>query len=158
MQWLITKTTYYFSQFCGLAKQFFPLVSPGLAQVAACSCRLAVWLKWKQQSGLGQRYGNLDCFITSMRLCILDTSFLTCQETRVGAAVSPKILCNITPATFYLSKQITRPAELKGVMKQQGYIVKAHQSIRERCNSASAIIITDKSKVVLKSWMYQPCK
>lgn len=36
--------------------------------------------------------------------------------------MSPKILCNITPATFYLSKQITRPAKLKGVMKQQGYI------------------------------------
>ena len=74
------------------------------------------------------------------------------------AAMSPKILCNITPATFYLSKQNTRPAKLKRVMKQQGYIAKAHQSIRERCDSASAIIITDKSKVVLKFWMYQTCK
>lgn len=72
------------------------------------------------------------------------------------AAVSLKILCNITSSTFYLSKQVTRPARLKWVMKQQGYVAKALQTVRERCDSAGAIIITDNSQMILKYWMYQP--
>lgn len=40
-------------------------------------------------------------------------------------------------------------------MKQQGYTAKAHQRFGETCDSAGAVIITDKSKMVFKSWMYR---